>query len=181
MGANPPQKASKQRAAGQKSGSNKQADSRDRTVATNRKARRNYEVLDTWEAGLVLRGGEVKSLRASKVQIAEAFGRFEGGELWLLGLHISPWSTSGSVETSGHDPDRPKKLLLHRSEIRRMHDRVQREGLTLVPLSLYFSNGRAKVELALARGRGHADKRQAIAEREASREADRAIARNRRR
>jgi len=157
------------------------SDSRDRVVATNRQARRNFEVIDTWEAGLVLRGGEVKSLRESKVQIAEAFGRFDGGELWLLGLHISPWVTSGSAETSGHDPDRPKKLLLHRAEIRRMHDRVQREGLTVIALSLYFSNGRAKVELALARGRGHADKRQAIAEREAAREADRAIARNRRR
>ena len=157
------------------------SDARDRTVATNRQARRNYEVLATWEAGLVLRGGEVKSLRESKVQIAEAFGRFEGSELWLLGLHISPWTTSGSIEASGHDPDRPKKLLLHRAEIRRMNDRVQREGLTLVPLSLYFSNGRAKVELALARGRGHADKRQAIAEREAAREADRSMARHRRR
>jgi len=156
-------------------------DPRDRVVATNRQARRNFEVLDTWEAGLVLRGGEVKSLRESKVQLAESFGRIDDGEAWLLGLHISPWATSGSAEASGHDPDRPKKLLLHRSEIRRMHDRVQREGLTLVPLSLYFSGGRAKVELALARGRGHADKRQAIAEREANREAERAMARRRRR
>ena len=170
MGANSTNKSTSER-----------SDARDRTVATNRQARRNYEVLDTWEAGLVLRGGEVKSLRESKVQITEAFGRFEGGELWLLGLHISPWTTSGSIEASGHDPDRPKKLLLHRAEIRRMNDRVQREGLTLVPLSLYFSNGRAKVELALARGRGHADKRQAIAEREAAREADRSMARHRRR
>ena len=170
MGANSTNKSTSER-----------SDARDRTVATNRQARRNYEVLDTWEAGLVLRGGEVKSLRESKVQIAEAFGRFEGGELWLLGLHISPWMTSGAIEASGHDPDRPKKLLLHRAEIRRMNDRVQREGLTLVPLSLYFSNGRAKVELALARGRGHADKRQEIAEREAAREADRSMARQRRR
>ena len=169
MGANSTNKSTSER-----------SDARDRTVATNRQARRNYEVLDTWEAGLVLRGGEVKSLRESKVQIAEAFGRFEGGELWLLGLHISPYSMSGG-EGMGHDPDRPKKLLLHRAEIRRMNDRVQREGLTLVPLSLYFSNGRAKVELALARGRGHADKRQAIAEREAAREADRSMARHRRR
>ena len=138
--------------------------------------------------GFVVGGGvrrvdpeKVKSLRESKVQLAESFGRIDDGEAWLLGLHISPWATSGSAEASGHDPDRPKKLLLHRSEIRRMHDRVQREGLTLVPLSLYFSGGRAKVDLALARGRGHADKRQAIAEREANREAERAMARRRRR
>lgn len=155
-------------------------DARDRVVASNRKARRNYDLLDTWEAGLVLRGSEVKSLRESKVQITEAFAREERGELWLLGLHIAPYANTGG-DSTGHDPDRPRKLLLHRREIIRIVDRMQREGLTLVPLSLYFSNGRAKVEIALARGRDLHDKRQALVRREADREADRAIARNRRR
>ena len=156
------------------------SDANDRTVASNRKARYAYDVLDSWEAGLVLRGSEVKSLRDAKVQITEAFGREDGGELWLVGMHVPPYSMSGG-EGMGHDPDRPRKLLLHRREIIRIVDRMQREGLTLVPLSLYFSNGRAKVEIALARGRDLHDKRQALVRREADREADRAIARNRRR
>jgi len=159
----------------------KGADPRDRVVATNRNIRRNFEILDTYEAGLVLRGGEVKSLRESQVQITEAFARFTRGEAWLLGLHITAWTTVGLAEISGHDPDRPKKLLLHRIEIRRLEERTNREGLTVVPRSLYFSNGRAKVELALARGRSHKDKRQAIAERDAALEAERSMARHRHR
>ena len=155
------------------------SDSNDRTVATNRRARHAFDLLDTWEAGLVLRGSEVKSLRDAKVQIAEAFGREENGELWLVGLHISPYSMSG--EGMGHDPDRPKKLLLHRSEIRRIVERMPREGLTLVPLRLYFQGGNAKVQVALARGRKLHDKRQAITQREADREAQRAMSRHRRR
>jgi len=156
------------------------ADSGDRVVATNRRARREFDLLDTWEAGLVLRGSEVKSLRESKVQIAESFVRSEGKELWLVGLHVAPYSGTGSP-TSGHDPDRPKKLLLHRTEISRIVGRMDREGLTVVPLRLYFSKGRAKVEIALARGRRLRDQRQKLAEREAEREAERAIARKRRR
>ena len=156
------------------------ADSGDRVVATNRRARREFDLLDTWEAGLVLRGSEVKSLRESKVQIAESFVRSEGKELWLVGLHVAPYSGTGSP-TSGHDPDRPKKLLLHRTEISRIVGRMDREGLTVVPLRLYFSNGRAKVEIALARGRRLRDQRQELAKREAEREAERAIARKRRR
>jgi len=155
-------------------------DARDRVIATNRLARRNYDLFDTWEAGLVLQGSEVKSLRESKVQITEAFGRTDRGELWLVGLHIAPYRGSGS-DVYGHDPDRPRKLLLHRAEIVRILDRLDRDGLTLVPLSLYFSNGRAKVEVALARGRALHDKRQAIARRDADREAQRAMARHRRR
>ncbi len=149
-------------------------------IATNRLARRNYDLFDTWEAGLVLQGSEVKSLRESKVQITEAFGRADRGELWLVGLYIAPYRGSGS-DVYGHDPDRPRKLLLHRAEIVRILDRLDRDGLTLVPLSLYFSNGRAKVEVALARGRALHDKRQAIARRDADREAQRAMARHRRR
>ena len=156
------------------------ADSGDRVVATNRRARREVDLLDTWEAGLVLRGSEVKSLRESKVQIAESFVRSEGEELWLVGLHVAPYSATGSP-ASGHDPGRPKKLLLHRTEISRIVGRMDREGLTVVPLRLYFSKGRAKVEIALARGRRLRDQRQELAKREAEREAERAIARKRRR
>ena len=156
------------------------ADSGDRVVATNRRARREFDLLDTWEAGLVLRGSEVKSLRESKVQIAESFVRSEGRELWLVGLHVAPYSGTGSP-ASGHDPDRPKKLLLHRTEISRIVGRMDREGLTVVPLRLYFSKGRAKVEIALARGRRLRDQRQELAKREAEREAEWAIARKRRR
>ena len=155
-------------------------DSGNRVVATNRRAHREFDLLDTWEAGLVLRGSEVKSLRESKVQIAESFVRSEGRELWLVGLHVAPYSRTGDP-TSGHDPDRPKKLLLHRNEIRRIIGRMDREGLTVVPLRLYFFGGRAKVEIALARGRRLHDQRQALAEREAERETARAIARKRRR
>ncbi|MEO2172231.1 MAG: SsrA-binding protein, partial [Acidimicrobiales bacterium] len=98
------------------------SDANDRTVASNRKARYAYDVLDSWEAGLVLRGSEVKSLRDAKVQITEAFGREDGGELWLVGMHVPPYSMSGG-EGMGHDPDRPRKLLLHRREIRRIVER----------------------------------------------------------
>ena len=156
------------------------ADSGDRVVATNRRARHEFDLLDTWEAGLVLRGSEVKSLRESKVQIAESFVRSEGKELWLVGLHVAPYSGTGSP-VSGHDPGRSKKLLLHRTEISRIVGRMDREGLTVVPLRLYFLKGRAKVEIALARGRRLRDQRQELAKREAEREAERAIARKRRR
>ena len=156
------------------------ADSGDRVVATNRRARHEFDLLDTWEAGLVLRGSEVKSLRESKVQIAKSFVRSEGRELWLIGLHVAPYSGPGSP-ASGHDPDRPKKLLLHRTEISRIVGRMDREGLTVVPIRLYFSKGPAKVEIALAPGPRLRDQRQELAEREAKREAERAIARKRRR
>jgi len=143
-------------------------------VATNRRARHEYDLLDTWEAGLVLRGSEVKSIRNAKVQIGEAFGREEDGELWLIGMHVPPYAMSGS-EAVGHDSDRPRKLLLHRREIRRITERMALEGLTLVPLRLYFKDGNAKMEVALARGRKLHDKRQALARKEADREAARAV------
>ncbi len=148
-------------------------------VATNRQARREFEILDTVEAGIVLRGSEVKSLRNSKAQLAEAFGRIHEGEAWLNALHISQYEHSSLA--FGHDTDRPKKLLLHRSEINRLQSQIDQKGLTLVPLSLYFKDGRAKVELALARRKRLVDKRQTIQQREADREAQREMARGMRR
>jgi SsrA-binding protein len=144
-------------------------------VASNRLARHNYELLDTVEAGLVLRGSEVKSLRDSKVQISDAFARIDGGEVWLHGLHIAPYLFSQTH--TGHDPDRKRKLLLHHHEIDRLRQRVDPEQLSLIPLSIYFKDGRAKIELALAKGRKIHDKRQAIAERDAAMDVRRAMAR----
>ena len=144
-------------------------------IATNRQARRNYEILETVEAGLVLRGSEVKSLRDAQVQIREAYARIDGNEVWLLSLHIAPYSHA--QDHSGHEAERPRKLLLHREEIERLRAKVDDQRLALVPLSLYFKDGRAKVDLALAKGRRSYDKRQAIAKRDAERDAARAIAR----
>ncbi len=141
-------------------------------VASNRRARHDFDIIDTVEAGLVLLGSEVKSLRESKVQIAEAYARIRDHEAWLLSFHIGPYSHAASF---GHDPDRPKKLLMHRSEINRLGARLDQDPLTLVPLSLYFKDGRAKVELGLARRRNKGDKRQAIAERDAKLDAQRAM------
>lgn len=147
-------------------------------IATNRQARRNYEVLETVEAGLVLRGSEVKSLRLGRVQISDAYGRIDGGEMWLNSLHIAPYDHAQAH--SGHEPERARKLLLHRDEIDRLRAKVDEQRLSLVPLSLYFKEGRVKVDLALARGRKTYDKRQVIAQRDANREAARAIAQARR-
>ncbi|HET9612225.1 MAG TPA: SsrA-binding protein SmpB [Acidimicrobiales bacterium] len=144
-------------------------------IAANRRARRNYEILETVEAGLVLRGSEVKSLREAHVQLGDAFARIEDGEAWLLSLHVGVYEHS--QRHSGHEPERRRKLLLHRSEIDRLRHIVDEQHLSLVPLSLYFKDGRAKVELALARGRKTYDKRQVLAKRDAEREAARAIAR----
>ena len=148
-------------------------------VATNRLARRNYDIVDTVECGIVLKGSEVKSLRESKVQLAESYARIRNGEAWLNSLHVAPYSHSGSA--MGHDPDREKKLLLHRSQIDRLGDRLDRENLELVPLSLYFKDGRAKVEVALARRRTKVDRRDVIAKRDAEMEARRAVSGRRRR
>ena len=142
---------------------------RTKVIATNRRAPRDYEIIDEYEAGLVLAGSEVKSLRESNVTLTESYARMADGELWLQSLHIAPYShASGST---GHDPDRPKKLLLHRGELNRIKARLEQDRLTVVPLSLYFKQGRAKVLIGLARGRRKADKRQAIAEQDARREA----------
>ena len=146
-------------------------------VATNRAARRDYDILDTLEVGIVLKGSEVKSLRESKVQLADSYAIVYQGELWLVGLHISQYSHSAAA--FAHDPDRRRKLLAHRDQIERWGSRVDREKLAIIPLSLYFKDGKAKLELALARGRTRADRRHDIAKREADREAQRAISRGR--
>ena len=145
-----------------------------RPVATNRKARHDYDVLDTYECGIALEGSEVKSLRDGKVQLRDSYARVQNGEVWLHGVHIAPYAYAHGRD--GHDPDRPRKLLLHRREIDQLAGRTQQESLTLVPLAIYFKENKAKVELALARGRKRYDKRQAMAERDAGREAARALA-----
>ena len=145
-----------------------------RPVVQNRKARHDYDILDTFECGMALVGSEVKSIRDGKVQLRDAYARVIDNEVWVFGVHVSPY-----VYTTGFgavDPDRKRKLLLHRREIEELRERTgQQEGLTLVPLSIYFVEGRAKLELALARGRKSYDKRHAIAARDADREADRAL------
>jgi SsrA-binding protein len=147
-----------------------------KVVATNRRARRNYEILDTIEAGLVLRGSEVKSIRDGKVQIGDAFARIDGhGEVWLHNLTIAVYAYAQSH--TGHEEMRKRKLLLHHQEIERLRQRVDPEHLSLIPLSIYMKDGRAKVELALAKGRKTHDKRQAIAERDAQLDVRRAMAR----
>jgi SsrA-binding protein len=146
-----------------------------RPVASNRKARHDYEILDTYEAGIALQGSEVKSVRDGKVQLRDSYARVDGGEVWVFGMHVSPWVFATGF--GAHDPDRRRKLLLHRREIAELAARTSQEGLTLVPLSVYFVDGRAKVELGLARGRKTYDKRHALAERDAAREMSRAVSR----
>lgn len=148
-------------------------------VATNRQARHRYTLLDTYECGVVLAGSEVKSLRESKVQLTEAWASVEDGEVWLHGLHIAPYSHAQAH--SGHDAVRDRKLLLHRHQIDRIRHRMQTERLTMVPTKLYFSDGRVKVEMALAKGKNVVDKRQDIARRDSERDAARAVADARRR
>ena len=140
-------------------------------VATNRRARHEYWIEETYEAGIVLTGTEVKSLREGRVSLADAFARVDGDELWLHHLHINPYA-QGNIHN--HDPLRPRKLLLHRREILRLKAKTDQKGYTLIPLRLYFRRGIVKIELAVARGRHLYDKRERIAEREA----ERRIARN---
>lgn len=148
-------------------------------VATNKTARRDFEIEETFEAGIALRGVEVKALRESKVQLNDAYARFERGELWLVGLNIAPY-TRASIQGAA-DPIRKRKLLLHRYELDRLSSKVNQERLTLVPMALYFKGGRAKLELGIGRGRKLVDKRQMIAKRDSDREARRELAeRNRR-
>ena len=141
------------------------------SIARNRRARHDYHILDVFEAGLVLTGTEVKSLRDGKANIGDAYGVVKNGELWLLNMHVSAYDKGGYAN---HEPDRTRKLLLHRKEIRRLIGAVDREGLTLVPLEVYFKNGVAKVALALGKGKKAHDKRDSIKEREAEREMARA-------
>ena len=144
-------------------------------IASNRKARHDYSILDTIETGIVLQGSEVKSLRLGHLQMADAYARVLNGAIWLDGIHIPPYQFAHGV--GSHDPDRPRKLLLHAREIERIAAEVALERLSLVPLSFYFKDGKVKVELALARGRRKADKRNAMAERDAQRDMARAMGR----
>jgi SsrA-binding protein len=146
-------------------------------IASNRRARHEYTVLDTVEAGLVLTGSEVKSLREGAAQLSDSFARFNRGELWLEGMHIAPFKFA--VGVGAHDPNRARKLLLHKAEANKLQARVTQDHVALVPLALYFKEGRVKVELAVAQGRKKADKRQAIAERDSKREIERALGRHR--
>jgi SsrA-binding protein len=144
-------------------------------VATNRQARRDYEILDTLEAGMMLKGNEVKSLREAKVTLADSYARINDHELWIHGLHIAPYSHAGAADLL--EPDRDRKLLAHRTEIDRWAARVDQQRLAIVPLRLYFKAGRAKLELGLGRGKRQYDKRQDLAKREADREAEKAMSR----
>ncbi len=143
-----------------------------RIIASNRKARHEYHILDTWEAGLVLNGPEVKSLRDGKVAFQDAFARVEDGEVWLYSLHISPYEQANRFNT---DPTRRRKLLLRADEIRKLVGSVEEKGLTLIPLDIYFRRGYAKVTLGLARGKKLHDKRETLKRRTQEREARRAI------
>ena len=144
----------------------------DRAVATNRRARHDYDIEETLEAGLVLTGPEVKSLRAGRATLADAFGRVRDGEVWLEGMHIPPYEMA---DTRAYHPTRPRKVLLHRAEIERLTGKTAERGLALVPLKIYFTRGLAKVELGLGKGKRRFEKRQALAEREHRREIERAV------
>ena len=143
----------------------------DQVVITNRRARHDYLVLDTWECGIVLHGAEVKSIRDGRANLQDSYARVEDHEVWLHGMHVSPYAYSrGDL-----DPVRRRKLLLHHKEIAELERGTAEKGVTLVPMRVYFKDGRAKVELALARGKKAYDKRQALAERDAKRETERAM------
>ncbi len=139
-------------------------------VATNRKAKHEYFLLDTYEAGIVLKGSEIKSIRARQISIAQAYVSTDGQEAWLMNAHIAPYNEASMFN---HDPLRSRKLLLHRSEIRKLFEKVRLKGATIVPLRVYLKDGMAKVEIALAKGKKHYDKRAEIAKRDAQRELDR--------
>jgi SsrA-binding protein len=145
-----------------------------KTVALNRKARHDYVIEDTLEAGIVLTGTEIKSVRDGKVNLQDAYARIERGEAWLVGAHVAPWAGGNRYN---HEPKRDRKLLLHRTQIDHLEGKTRAKGLTLVPLSLYFNDrGRAKVQLGLARGKQRHDRRRDIAARDARRDLDREVA-----
>ncbi len=147
-----------------------------KVITDNRRARYDYFIEDTMEAGIVLQGTEVKSLRLGKVNLQDSYARVENGEVFLHGMHISPYEQGNRFN---HDPTRPRKLLLHRREIRRLIGKTKEEGYTLVPTRLYFSKGKCKVELALAKGKKLYDKRDAAAKRDATRRAQQALGQER--
>lgn len=141
-------------------------------VATNRKARHEYFLLDEYEAGIVLMGSEIKSIRAGRISLAEAYVRIENHEAWLMDAHVAPYEQASQFN---HDPKRPRKLLLHRKEIDKLDAEVNQKGVTIVPLRVYLKGGRAKIEIAVAKGKKLYDKREAIAKRDAQREMERNI------
>ena len=143
-----------------------------KVIARNRKARFDYELLDNYEAGLALRGSEIKSIRAGQISIKEAFVRTDGQDAWLVNAHIAPYDPASG---ENHEPTRERKLLLHRKEIGDLWDQVRRKGLTIVPTQVYLKDGRAKVEIAVARGKHRYDKRRDIAKRDAQREMERSL------
>ena len=144
-------------------------------VATNKRARRDYNITDTFEGGLVLRGTEVKSIREGKVSITESFARIERGECWLYGCHIQPWQTAGTFFQ--HEAKRPRKLLLHKNEILKLSQATLQKGFTLICLKLYFKGRRVKVQLGLGKGKGHNDQRHDLKKKTELREAQREVAR----
>ena len=145
-------------------------------MARNPKARHDYHLLETWEAGLVLSGSEIKSVRAGKVSLKGAYGVVRRGELWIEGMNIAPYDSAGYAQ---HDPERPRKLLVHKRELRRLIGQLERKGLTLVPLDLHLSAGWAKLTIALAQGKKQHDKREDLKRRQAERDAARAMGRRR--
>ncbi len=147
-------------------------DDQTKTIATNRRARHDYEIQEVFEAGLVLLGSEVKSLRAGRADLKDSYGMLEEGELWLVGARISAYAFA---REGGHDPERPRKMLLNRQEIHRIRAKLEQRGLTLIPLSLYFKAGRVKVEVGLAKGKAKYDKRESLRRAQADREMQRAV------
>jgi len=141
-----------------------------KTIATNRKARFEYQLLETFEAGLVLKGTEIKSVRRGQISLQEAYVRTDGKQAWLVGAHIAPYEHASAFQ---HDPDREKKLLLNKREIRELYDAVRIKGLTIIPVRVYLKGGRAKVEIAIAKGKKKYDKREAIKKRDFEREESR--------
>ena len=147
-----------------------------KTIALNKKVRQYYELLDFFEAGLVLTGSEVKSLREGRVSFKDGYVRFIEGEAWLIGIHIAPYENAGYAQ---HDPDRERKLLLHGREIHLLQTKVEQKGLTVVPTKMYFKNGRAKLEVALARGKDTVDRRDTLKKKAVQRDMEREMARRR--
>lgn len=154
-----------------------QADAEQKTVISNRRARHDYEILERYETGIVLTGAEVKSLRGGRGSLTESFARVRGREIWIEGMHIPPYEQAMDKRT--YDPIRPRKLLLHRTEIERLIGKTAERGLALIPLRVYFTHGMAKLELGLGRGKRQFEKRQALAEREHEREMQRSAGRRR--
>lgn len=144
----------------------------EKTIATNRRARHEYFILETLEAGIALQGSEIKSIRAGQISLAEAYVRIDGQEAWLEDAHIAPYEQASIFN---HEPRRPRKLLLHSSEIRKLWNTVRQKGVTIIPLAVYLKNGRVKVEIAVAKGKKLYDKRAEIAKRDSQREIERTL------